>query len=426
MALRPALRPRGAPVGPDDPRRDQPARRGPRAPGRRADRRRPAPVQGLLRQLRPGAVLPRRRRSTRSSARRCSPGGSCGWRWTPSSACWPTRSRGATRRSRWRSPAWLAVVGGDGVPDAPAPQRSGTRARVRGAPPRAPVARGRGGAGGRGLRLPLRPRRCRGDRGGHRAAAALAGRAAAVGRLRPSRRLRASPPRRSPRPSSLLPSSSPRPATSGTRPFGFALDEQSLQRLPLPGSYDGAFEPNKLLALYLPYVLIAGLALWLVVAAATRAPLRLWAPFPLAWPGSPTCSPGRTSSTWSRWPPCCRSCSPRAPARAARRPQPRGARSRHSARARRPPRPRPEADRDPHAPAARAARHRRRRRRQGARRRGARARELVRTSASSVPAGAPIFVANPRHDLVRAGNPLVYVLVDRPTRPATTSCSRES
>jgi hypothetical protein len=31
-----------------------------------------------------------------------------------------------------------------------------------------------------------------------------------------------------------------------------------------------------------------------------------------------------------------------------------------------------------------------------------------------VPSGEPVFVANPRHDLVRVGNPLVYVLVDRP------------
>jgi adenylate cyclase len=66
---------------------------------------------------------------------------------------------------------------------------------------------------------------------------------------------------------------------------GFALDEQSLQRLPLPGEYDGAFEPNKVLAFYLPYVLMGGLALWLAVAVATRAPLRLWAAFPLALAG---------------------------------------------------------------------------------------------------------------------------------------------
>ena len=31
-----------------------------------------------------------------------------------------------------------------------------------------------------------------------------------------------------------------------------------------------------------------------------------------------------------------------------------------------------------------------------------------------VPPGEPIFVANPRHDLVKVGNPLVYMLVQRP------------
>jgi hypothetical protein len=40
--------------------------------------------------------------------------------------------------------------------------------------------------------------------------------------------------------------------------------------------------------------------------------------------------------------------------------------------------------------------------------------ELVPYVRERVPAGAPIFVANPRHDLVRAGNPLVYVLAGRP------------
>jgi hypothetical protein len=31
-----------------------------------------------------------------------------------------------------------------------------------------------------------------------------------------------------------------------------------------------------------------------------------------------------------------------------------------------------------------------------------------------VPSGDPVFVANPRFDLVNVGNPLVYVLVQRP------------
>jgi hypothetical protein len=67
--------------------------------------------------------------------------------------------------------------------------------------------------------------------------------------------------------------------------IGFALDEQSLQRLPLPGAYNGGFEPSRLLGHYFPYVLIAGLALWVLLAAVRRAPLRLWAAFPFALAG---------------------------------------------------------------------------------------------------------------------------------------------
>ncbi|MBA3261658.1 MAG: hypothetical protein H0T69_04130, partial [Thermoleophilaceae bacterium] len=40
--------------------------------------------------------------------------------------------------------------------------------------------------------------------------------------------------------------------------------------------------------------------------------------------------------------------------------------------------------------------------------------ELSRYVRSRVPPGRPVFVANPRFDLVRVGNPLVYVLVGRP------------
>ena len=40
--------------------------------------------------------------------------------------------------------------------------------------------------------------------------------------------------------------------------------------------------------------------------------------------------------------------------------------------------------------------------------------ELVPYVRAARAAGRPIFVANPRHDLVRVGNPLVYVLADRP------------
>jgi hypothetical protein len=67
--------------------------------------------------------------------------------------------------------------------------------------------------------------------------------------------------------------------------IGFALDEQGLQRLPLPGAWEGGFEPNKILEHYYPYVLLAGSALWLAVALVRRLPVRLWAPAPLAAAG---------------------------------------------------------------------------------------------------------------------------------------------
>jgi hypothetical protein len=67
--------------------------------------------------------------------------------------------------------------------------------------------------------------------------------------------------------------------------FGFALDEQALQRLPLPGGWDGGFELNKILAFYMPWVLIGGLALWLAAAAVLRPPLRVWALLPVALAG---------------------------------------------------------------------------------------------------------------------------------------------
>ena len=67
--------------------------------------------------------------------------------------------------------------------------------------------------------------------------------------------------------------------------IGFALDQQGLQRLPLPGAWEGGFEPNKILEHYFPYVLLAGTALWLAVAVRARLPARLWAAAPLAGAG---------------------------------------------------------------------------------------------------------------------------------------------
>ena len=196
---------------------------------------------------------------------------------------------------------------------------------------------------------------------------------------------------------------------------GFALDEQSLQRLPLPGSYDGAFEPNKLLAFYLPYVLIAGLALWLALAAASRAPLRLWAPFPLALAGLayllsradefhavPLAAvlPVLLATLAGR-----ERLSGRMPAAAALA-IPLVLVALYGLDQNRieilTPPPLEPLDVDVA---------------DGVKARPGEARaleELVPYVRQRVPGGAPIFVANPRHDLVRAGNPLVYVLVDRP------------
>ena len=98
-------------------------------------------------------------------------------------------------------------------------------------------------------------------------------------------RCAAPPPRRSwPRCSWRRSCSAPRDEL-WDQTVGFALDEQSLQRLPLPGAWEGGFEPSALLHFYFPYVLLGGLALWLGLALATRAPLRLWVALPLALAG---------------------------------------------------------------------------------------------------------------------------------------------
>ena len=196
---------------------------------------------------------------------------------------------------------------------------------------------------------------------------------------------------------------------------GFALDEQSLQRLPLPGAYDGAFEPNKILSFYLPYVLMGGLALWLVIAAATRTPARLWAAVPLALAGLgyllaradefhlvplaavvPVLLAGEAARQWlaGRTPVALALALPLV--LVAVHGLDRNRIELVSG---------PRLDRI-HLDVADGVR---------APREEARALEqLVRYVRERVPPGRPVFVANPRHDLVRAGNPLVYVLAARP------------
>jgi hypothetical protein len=205
------------------------------------------------------------------------------------------------------------------------------------------------------------------------------------------------------------------PAELWDQTIGFALDEQSLQRLPLPGAYEGGFEPNKVLAFYLPYVLMAGLALWLAVAVATRAPVRLWAAFPLALAGLayllaradefhlvplaavlPVLLAGGAAREWlaGRTPTAVVLALPLALVALD------GLDRNRIDLVSGPPLDRIHLD---VADGVKAPPEE------------ARALErLVPYVRERVPAGRPIFVANPRHDLVRVGNPLVYVLAGRP------------
>ena len=50
--------------------------------------------------------------------------------------------------------------------------------------------------------------------------------------------------------------------------LGFALDEQGLQRLPLPGAYDGGFLADNALQRWFAYVLLAGVAVWALARGA--------------------------------------------------------------------------------------------------------------------------------------------------------------
>jgi hypothetical protein len=194
--------------------------------------------------------------------------------------------------------------------------------------------------------------------------------------------------------------------------FGFALGEQSLQRLPLPGAWDGGFEPNDLLAFYMPYVLIAGLALWLVAAVLRRAPLRIWATLPLALAGLAYLL--ARADEFHLVP------------LAVVLPVLLAAVAGH-ARAM----PWRVALAVPIALIALNGLDRNRidlldsgslrpielSAADGVKAPPAEARaleEVVGFVQRRVPPGRPLFVANPRHDLVRAGNPLVYVLADRP------------
>jgi hypothetical protein len=197
--------------------------------------------------------------------------------------------------------------------------------------------------------------------------------------------------------------------------IGFALDEQGRQRLPLPGAWDGGFEPNKILQHYFPYVLLAAAALWLVVAVRERLPARLWAAAPLAAAGVLYLL--ARADVFHLVPlavalPVMLATAAEAVRRAGRTvwtvalvlalgliaiqgldrkriqlldPPPLAAIDVDVA----------DGVEAPPAEARALS-------------------ELTRYVRERVPPGEPIFVANPRFDLVRVGNPLVYVLVGRP------------
>lgn len=194
---------------------------------------------------------------------------------------------------------------------------------------------------------------------------------------------------------------------------GFAFDQQSLQRLPLPLDPPSA-DPNKLLEFWFPPILLAGLAVWAVAALWRRPPLRTLAPLPLALVGAayllartdefhliPLAAVlplllGTVVAGSGSVPRAVTALAWIASALIVVHGLDRQAgRLLHPG----------ERAAIPLAPA------------DGVRARGAEARALGRLGRAvhaRVPPGAPIFVANPRFDLVRVGNPLLYVLLDRP------------
>jgi hypothetical protein len=197
--------------------------------------------------------------------------------------------------------------------------------------------------------------------------------------------------------------------------IGFALDEQGLQRLPLPGAWDGGFEPNKILQHYYPYVLLGGTVLWLAAALRGRLPARLWAFAPLA--GAGVVYLLARADVFHLVPLAAVLPVLLATAAAAERRAGRTASAvalvvvlglialqgldRKRIQLLDPP-PLAAIDVDVadgvEAPPGEAKA----------------LSELARYVRSRVPPGRPVFVANPRFDLVRVGNPLVYVLVGRP------------
>lgn len=60
--------------------------------------------------------------------------------------------------------------------------------------------------------------------------------------------------------------------------LGFALSVPGLKRSPFPLSYDGPFDPNEVLSFYLPLLLVVATAVWALLALRRRPPLWMLAP----------------------------------------------------------------------------------------------------------------------------------------------------
>jgi hypothetical protein len=197
--------------------------------------------------------------------------------------------------------------------------------------------------------------------------------------------------------------------------LGFALGAQSLQRLPLPGALPGGFDLNKALEHWFPYVLLGATAIWVVLALRRRPPITGLALVPLAAAGVLYLL-GRVDEYHliplaATLPVMLAGASQRELAAASRA----GAGvaiaaialialhglDRQGVQLVHPTRLTalhlPVADGVLVEPAEAAALDR-----------------LVPYVDARVPPGEPVFVANPRHDLVNVGNPLLYVLLQRP------------
>jgi hypothetical protein len=190
--------------------------------------------------------------------------------------------------------------------------------------------------------------------------------------------------------------------------IGFA-SLQHLQRLPFPLDYDGGFDLNKILELYLPAILVAGSALWAAWALARRDGFALAAlvavglayllartdefhlvPLSVVLAAALAIAAGRESRAL-----------PRAALGVALALIAVHGLERRAGQALHPPAlaaiPAPAADGVRTSPADAAA-----------------LRALIPYVHARAPAGAPVLVAPPRYDRVRVGIPMLNVLLDRP------------